>query len=50
MTAAFVRSALGIDTEDGLATKVLSEKGTFVDLPEGGLTADETLLTILAFS
>jgi len=35
-TTANVQSALGIDTENGLATKVLNKKGTFIDLPEGG--------------
>lgn len=36
VTTASVQSALSIDTSTGSLSKVLSEKGTFVDLPEAG--------------
>lgn len=53
-TTANVQAALSINTGAGSETKVLSERGTFVDLPEGGstggLTSDDALMMILAFS
>ena len=50
-TTANVQSALGVDTENGDVAKYLNEQGTFAAASGGGgLTADETLLTILAFS
>ena len=36
VTTASVQSALSIDTSTGSLVKVLSERGTFVDLPDGG--------------
>jgi len=51
-TTASVQSALSIDISTGSTSKVLSEKGTFVDLPEGGTggTSDVTALEAFYYS